>query len=411
VPRLPAERVGVLFLHTETAPPLGADTWIQALVMRNLDRAEVDVHAACVTRRAGAPTPVAQALSGIPDLRLKPTHLGTETNDLRGWRRGLARVATLAAPLRLVDLALYVRRHGIRVLHTSSRPRDAVACVLLGRLTGARSIVHLHVGVAPWMGRGLRWALARADGLIAISEFVGRTALEAGHHGGRVFVVPNAIDAERWRPGVGRAEARAELGFSQDAPVVCTICRLIPGKGVPELLKALALVRAECPAVRLLVVGRDPVLEQPFLAGLRGLVSELGLDANVLFTGQRPDVERLLAACDVFAMPSELEPFGLVFAEAAAMELPVVALASGGTVEVVADGETGLLAPPGDDSALAERILALLRDPELRRRMGRRGRARVLELFRPQRMAEQVARVYRAVLEGPATGPRPGRER
>jgi type III pantothenate kinase len=90
-------------------------------------------------------------------------------------------------------------------------------------------------------------------------------------------------------------------------------------------------------------------------------------------------------------MPSFEEPFGLVFAEAMAMGKPVVALASGGALEVVADGETGLLSPPGDAAALAANISLLLADPERRDRMGRAGRDRVERLFRPERLCGDYA--------------------
>jgi glycosyltransferase involved in cell wall biosynthesis len=131
---------------------------------------------------------------------------------------------------------------------------------------------------------------------------------------------------------------------------------------------------------------------------LRRQVADLGLDENVVFTGHRTDMRRLLGACDIFTMPSFEEPFGLVFAEAMAMSKPVVALSSGGALEVVADGETGLLSPPGDAVALADNISLLLGDPALRDRMGRAGRERVERLFRPERLCEDYAAFYRALV-------------
>jgi glycosyltransferase involved in cell wall biosynthesis len=96
-------------------------------------------------------------------------------------------------------------------------------------------------------------------------------------------------------------------------------------------------------------------------------------------------------------MPSFEEPFGLVFAEAMAMGKPVVALASGGALEVVADGETGLLSPPGDAGALADNISRLLADPALRESMGRAGRERVERLFRSERLCEDYAAFYHSL--------------
>ena len=112
----------------------------------------------------------------------------------------------------------------------------------------------------------------------------------------------------------------------------------------------------------------------------------------------------MMAAADIFAMPSLGEPFGLVFLEAMAMQLPVVALDSGGAPEVVDDGVTGLLVEPGDTDGLTRRLLALLEDPERRQQMGAAGRQRVEALFTTPRMAADTATVYRrlTVSDGPA---------
>src|SRR4029078_5171035 len=120
-------------------------------------------------------------------------------------------------------------------------------------------------------------------------------------------------------------------------------------------------------------------------AMLRQHASELDIEDNVVFTGQRSDIAGLLAACDVLALPSFYEPFGLVFAEAMAMKRPVVALTNGGTPEVVEHGKCGLLSPPGDVEALAANLLKLLGDPALRIQFGEYGRSRVEQHFTPQR--------------------------
>jgi glycosyltransferase involved in cell wall biosynthesis len=105
-----------------------------------------------------------------------------------------------------------------------------------------------------------------------------------------------------------------------------------------------------------------------------------------------------VSACDIFTLPSFEEPFGLVFLEAMAMRKPVVAIANGGTPEVVEHEGTGLLSPPWDVPALAANIAALVRDPELRRRLGENGRRRVLERFDAPRMAADAERAYLDVL-------------
>jgi glycosyltransferase involved in cell wall biosynthesis len=173
-----------------------------------------------------------------------------------------------------------------------------------------------------------------------------------------------------------------------------SVARLFRGKGHFELLRALALVKRKYPNVRLAVVGSDYPAGSGVTGTLKEHARELGILENVVFAGQRSDIASLLAACDVFSLPSFEEPFGLVFAEAMAMKRPVVALTSGGTPEVVEHGKCGLLSPPGDIDALAANLQRLLDDPALRTRFGEFGRGRVEEHFTPQRMASDFAGLY-----------------
>jgi len=130
--------------------------------------------------------------------------------------------------------------------------------------------------------------------------------------------------------------------------------------------------------VRLAIAGSDYPADSGTTQLLKKHSREFELDENVLFTGQRADVASLLAACDIFSLPSFEEPFGLVFAEAMAMKRPVVALTNGGTPEVVEHGKCGLLSRPGDIDALAANLIRLLDDPALRARL------RIKQPFTPQ---------------------------
>jgi glycosyltransferase involved in cell wall biosynthesis len=386
----------VLFVHTATLPPLGADTWVHGQIIANLAPSMHEVHAACAPGTATQPTPTYEAFSEISGIRLRPVNLGVERVSHSRLARGWMALATIPALFQLVGLARYIRRNRIAIIHTSDRPRDAAASVLLGRATGATSIVHAHVGYADWMSPLLRWALRHADVRIAISSFVAQTLDDSGHAADRTFVVLNGIDQCRWTPRAGREETRRELEIPEDAPVILTACRLFPSKGPADLIRTLAAIRDRHPGVRLLIVGKEMV--PGFAAELARLAEELGLADNVKLLGHRRDVARLMAAADVFAMPSIGEPFGLVYLEAMAMELPVVALASGGAPEVIRHGSTGLLSAPGDLDALADNLSTLLSDPPGRARMGRNGRLRVEAGFTSERMAADVAAIYRHIL-------------
>jgi glycosyltransferase involved in cell wall biosynthesis len=383
-------RFPVLFISSAEQP--GADTFIHMLLMRALDRRRFEVHLACPPSEVGAAQdPYERWIDR--DLRVRRTVFGP---SLAGSAGRLSRVLQADAGLRsLVGLAHYIRRERIGIIHATDRPRDAAACRLLSLLTGARAVIHVHVKYDDWFAAPVRWGLRHAAAVIGVSRFVADSLVRGGYRAERVHAVLNAIDVERWSERDG-ADVRADLGVPASAPVILCAARLFHWKGQGDLIRAIPALRDEFPALRLLIVGGDYPLSpgQSYLAELQALVRNLGAEQHVVFTGHRPDMPALMAACDVFALPSFEEPFGLVFAEAMAMKKPVIALHTGGVPEVVDHGRSGLLSPPGDGNALTDNIRTLLRDPALRERMGEYGRREVERRFTPARLAADVERVY-----------------
>ena len=389
----------VLFLHSATRPPLGADTWIHTLIMRHLDRTQHEVHVACVPGPLGRPTPTFSAVSAIPDLRVHATDLGPELFAKSKLGRLRAAVNTAPAVWNIGRLASYIRKHEIQIVHTSDRPRDALASAVLAKLTGAKCIVHVHVTYGDWMSGMLRWAMGRADALIGVSDFVARSLIRGGYSAHKTLSVLNAIDLDKWHADVEHSHIRGELGVQPNAPLLICVARIFPPKGQDKLVRALALLQPEFPGIKALIVGQDYPPGTSYSAELKALAAKLGLADSLIFTGLRSDIPCLIAAADVLVMPSFEEPFGLVYAEAMAMRRPVVAFDDGGTPEVVDHGKSGLLSPREDIGALAENIATLLRNPELRRQMGDYGRAQVEERFNPVRLARDVATIYSRLLD------------
>src|SRR5699024_9861570 len=170
--------------------------------------------------------------------------------------------------------------------------------------------------------------------------------------------------------------------IADDAPTVVCTARLVERKGQDMLVRAWPRVLAAVPAARLVLVGHGPRRR-----ALERLAARLGVADSVIFTGGVPwqQIPAYVDAADVFAGPSRtrllgLEPegLGIVYLEASACERPIVVGRSGGAPDTVLDGETGYLVDPRDPADIADRIIELLRDPELRDRMGRRGRERVI---------------------------------
>jgi len=244
-------------------------------------------------------------------------------------------------------------------------------------------------------------ALESADAVIAVSEGMRRDVLEAypALDPGRVQVIYNGIDAEQYRPDEG-VDVLARHGVDPGRPSVVFVGRITRQKGVPHLLRA---ARAFDPAAQLVLCAGAP--DTPEIAAeVEGLVAELreARDGVVWIEEMlpKPDVIQLLSHATLFACPSIYEPLGIVNLEAMACEAAVVASAVGGIVEVVVDGETGLLVPydeadPGGfEAAFAERVNELVADPGRAAAMGRAGRERALTRFDWGAIARQTVGVY-----------------
>jgi glycosyltransferase involved in cell wall biosynthesis len=186
--------------------------------------------------------------------------------------------------------------------------------------------------------------------------------------------------------------------FPPGPPVLITIGRLSPEKDHAALLNACAALNRQGLAWRLLVLGEGRQRQ-----ALEQLSADLGLQAQVYWAGNQSPVFPWLAHADIFVLPSRWEGVSMALLEAMACGLPVVATAVGGTPEVVLEGQTGLLAPPGDSDALAQALAALLRDPSRRHTLGAAGRARLAEEFSIDRTLERLEDLYRRLLSAKET--------
>ncbi|MFI6643850.1 glycosyltransferase family 4 protein [Streptomyces sp. NPDC050504] len=210
---------------------------------------------------------------------------------------------------------------------------------------------------------------------------------------GRMVQLPPGVDEKTFHPGSGGDAVRARLGLSERPVVVC-VSRLVPRKGQDTLIRALPSILRQVPETVLLIVGGGP-----YEADLRRLAADTGVAESVRFTGAVPwaELPAHYGAGDVFAMPCrtrrgglDVEGLGIVYLEASATGLPVVAGDSGGAPDAVLDGETGWVVRGTEPEESAERIVALLQDAELRARMGARGRAWVEERWRWDLLAERL---------------------
>ncbi len=242
-----------------------------------------------------------------------------------------------------------------------------------------------------------RFLYGRLQGTFAISNYIkGSVMNTCPVPESDVHVLPPGISLEVFDPALyNKSEIRGELGVPQNTVLVGMIGRMTPGKGHEEFLKAAADL-AETPDTRFqfIVIGGASEGEEAYGLKVRQLASDLGLDNLVKFTGFVKDVPRILAALDILAFPSHEESFGLGLTEAMAMKIPVVASQSAGVLDIVVDGQTGTFISPKDYRSLAEGILRVARDPEIRKRYGNAGRKRVEELFSIKSVTDRLEKYY-----------------
>lgn len=220
-----------------------------------------------------------------------------------------------------------------------------------------------------------------------------------------VVSIPPGVDTERFKPLTreARESAREHFGVADDAQLVVGVSRLVPRKGFDRLIKAAAKLKATHPKLQVLIAGKGREKRR-----LEALIEKLDAPVRMLGRVADEDLQPLYGCADAFAMAChdrwlglESEGFGIVFCEAAAMGVPVVAGRSGGSSEAVADGETGYVVDgrvSADDVASA--LAKVLADAEVSRKMGERGRERTVELFSYDRLAADLEKFLGSIVIG-----------
>ncbi|MBI2874325.1 MAG: N-acetyl-alpha-D-glucosaminyl L-malate synthase BshA [Firmicutes bacterium] len=303
---------------------------------------------------------------------------------------------SLALASRLADL---IKEAGLDIIHSHYAIPHAVSAHLAKEAAGASrvaTVTTLHgtdimlVGSSSSLYTLTRFSMEKSGALTAVSQSLREQTLETFGLEREIHVIPNFIDPEefqrREQPGLRDRLAPPE------ARILVYVSNFRPVKRAVDAVKIFHQISREIPA-KLLMIG-DGVER----AAAAKTASRLGLKDQVLFLGQQDNVVPLLSAADLILVPSELESFGLAALEAMACQVPVIASRVGGLPEVVADGETGYLAPVGDVEEMARLSLELLTDPELHRRFAMAARQRAVGLFSPDQVLPQYLEVYEKLL-------------
>jgi glycosyltransferase involved in cell wall biosynthesis len=270
----------------------------------------------------------------------------------------------------------------------------------LASARGRAPVVYRRIGEAPaWISQGPRrsvygWLMRRAARVVSVADTVRRETIRLfGVDPARSVTIPNGVDASRISPGSSREDVRGALGIASEVPVLLSLGALIWEKDPMEHVEVSREVLRRCSGAVHLMAGDGPLRGQAEAAAARS-----GVNGGIRFLGGRSDVGDLLAACDVVlfgSRPGGMEGMPAVVIEAGMAGLPVAGYAVAGVAEVVADGETGLLAAHGDREALVSHVLRLFGDADERERMGRAARHRCMAEFDIGAIAPRYLDLYR----------------
>ncbi|MBU0701366.1 glycosyltransferase family 4 protein [bacterium] len=213
----------------------------------------------------------------------------------------------------------------------------------------------------------------------------------------KITIIYNAIDIDEWKKYESGENIRNELSLNEDTPLIGAIGRIAPEKGLDILIEAAVLVIKEVAEARFLIAGKGDGEEDE--NRLKSYAKQLGIEKNVMFLGYRSDTKNIYNSIDVFALPSLTEGLANTLLESQAMEIPVVATDVGGNGEVITNGINGFLLQPQDASALAEKIIYLLKNKEIAREMGRQGRKIICERFSFTERLKKIEQLYVSLMK------------
>jgi len=289
-------------------------------------------------------------------------------------------------PLVALGILRIAREVGADVIHTHLSTASQWGSVA-GRLGGIPVVAHVHA-------MNSRWFFLLANAMVACSEGVRQHIIGQGVPGKRIRTIYNGIESKRLLVAQDSSTTRASLGIASDTPAIACIAHLADKKGQADLVRAVALLKGRWPELVCFLVGTGENRDS-----LGRLAEELGVADLAVLLGYRTDAVAIMNAMDIIILPSlGKEGLPLVLLEAALLGRPAVCSNIPGNNEVVIDGQTGLLFPPGDPAALAERIDRLLSDRAACSRMARSAQERAEQEFTIEAMTERVEELYRQLL-------------
>ncbi|MEW6685358.1 MAG: glycosyltransferase family 4 protein [Candidatus Edwardsbacteria bacterium] len=295
----------------------------------------------------------------------------------------------------VLKITVLLKEKGIKLVYANSL-KTAIIGGIAARLTKRSSIWH----VRDFIPSGLFRPLFLFAGYLLMNRIIVNSKAVAGIFGkkaSKVRVVYNAQEFLKIKED--KDEIRRDLGLDSEDLVLGWAGRIHPEKGLEYLIEAMREILDFAPKVKLLILGDASLGNESYERRLKKLSVHLKVQDRIQFLGFHRDISQIFSTFDIFVLPSLREPFGLVTLEAMQLGKPVIATNTGGTPEIVVDGETGLLVPPKEAKALAQAIISLLKNREFREKMGRQGKERVQRNFSLESHLRGMEEVFDEVIK------------
>jgi glycosyltransferase involved in cell wall biosynthesis len=386
--------IRLLFLNTRDL--CGADVAVHLMLMAHFAADEVEVFVISNSEAADADE-MRVRFAGMPHVTSTFLPLGRPADALAKKSKLGRALAYGPSASSLVKAAAYARKQRIQIVHATDRPRDASYVSLLGYMTGAVSVVHMHAPPSE-LSRPTLWGMRNATAIFGVSEFIRVSLIRMGLRADKISTIHNAVDADYFDPDqklVDPPSIREQFGIPAKAPLVGIAARMNPWKGQIELIGAVSRLRETFPNLHLMILGANvPDVRADFEKKAR----EGGIADRVHFGGFQKDVRPFLHEFDLFVHPSYSEPFGLAIVEAMAMRKPVIACGTGGVPEIITHGRDGWLVEERSAQAVATAISTLLNDRELCQQLGDRARNTVRDRFTPRQQCAAVTQRYASLI-------------
>ena len=306
-------------------------------------------------------------------------------------------------PLSVLAIAKIIKKEKIEIVHVQGllNLQAPVAALLMRK----KIVWHLISSLYPktLVSFLMPFITMIADQIVVVAEKLGKYYLgnKLKSTESNASIIYGCVDVDTFNPfTVSKNDIdklKKEFNINPCEKIVGCIGNINPAKGYEYFIESANYVRKKSNDVKFIIVGAELETQKQYYQKLQTLVSSLGMEQDIIFTGKRDDISQVLSMFDVFVLPSVAEGTPIVILEAMAMEKPIVATDVGAVSEQMVDGDTGIIVPPKNHKAIAEAVIYLLEHPEERIEMGGRGRERVKEMFSLERYVEEHRKLYKSM--------------